>query len=60
MLDVVETLEDILDSAKKKLPPKAKAELVYQLYMLVLEEEADNRKPLRIFKLVQGALAVNE
>ena len=60
LLDVVETLEEILDSAKKSLPPKAKAELIYQLYQLVLEEEADNRKPLRIFKLVQGALFVNE
>lgn len=60
LLEVVETLESILNSAKKKLPPKAKAELVYQLYMLVLEEEADNRKPLRIFKLVQDALVINE
>lgn len=60
LLDVVETLEEILADAKKKLSPKAKAELIYQLYQLVLEEEADSKKSLRIFKLVQGALSANE
>lgn len=59
LLDVVEILEESLIAAKKKLPPKSKAELIYQLYHLVLEEEA-KQQPIRMFKLIQGALAANE
>lgn len=59
VLDVVEVLEEFLENANKKLPAKAKAELIYQLYALVHEEENDNRQPIRMFKLIQGALAAN-
>lgn len=61
LLDVVEVMEESLRAAKKNLPPKAKAELVYQLYHLVIENEAaDGPQTVRMFKLIQGALAVNE
>lgn len=59
LVDVVEVLEEFLDGANKKLSAKAKAELIYQLYKLVHEEENNNRQPIRMFKLIQGALVAN-
>lgn len=60
LTDVVEILEESLASAKKKLPHQAKAELIYQLYQLVLEETDAKQQPIRIFRLIQGAIAANE
>ena len=61
LVDVIEVLEEVLSEAKKKLPPVVKAELIYQLYQLVVEEEADaKQQPIRMFRLIQGALAANE
>lgn len=61
LLDVIEVLEDFLIGAKKRLPPVAKAEVIYQLYQMIIEEETDaKQQPLRIFKVIQGALAANE
>jgi len=61
LLDVVETLEEFLQGSKKNLPPKAKAELVYQLYRLVMLGEADvKQQPLHMFRLIQSAMTANE
>lgn len=60
LLEVVEVMEESLRAAKKNLPPKAKAELVYQLYQLVIEDEADGPQTVRMFKLIQGAMVANE
>ena len=59
LVDVVEILEESLESAKKRLPPQAKAELIYQLYQLVLEETDSKQQPIRMFRLIQGAIAAN-
>lgn len=59
LLDVLDILEEFLDDAKKRLPPKKKAELIYQLYRLVLEETDTKQQPIRMFRLIQGALAAN-
>lgn len=56
LTDVVMALEDMLQEKSKKLPPRAKAEVIYELYMLMIEEEAEARKP-SIMRLVKGALA---
>lgn len=60
LVDVVDILEQFLIDAKKTLPPQAKGELIYQLYQLVLEETDTKQQPIRIFRLIQGAVAVNE
>ena len=60
LLEVIEVMEEFLITAKKSLPPKAKAELVYQLYMLVIEEESGSLQPVPMFRLIQGALAAND
>lgn len=55
--DVVETVEEFLIEDGSGLAPRAKAELVYQLYMLLSEEETDAKQPLRIVRMLKGAVA---
>lgn len=60
LYDVVETLEEFLQEWGRELPPRAKAEVIYQLYEMVLEDEDAAKKPARILRLIKGALAANE
>lgn len=57
LIGVIEILEEFLGTAEKKLSPSDKGELVYQLYQLMLEETDAKRQPIRIFRLLQGAVA---
>lgn len=59
LFDVVRILEETLEEAGGKLPPDAKAEVICQLYELVLESEAEfeTTKPVRMLRLIKGALA---
>ena len=52
--DVIEVLEQFLIEENAKLPPKAKAEAVYQLYMMAVEEEAEAKKALKIGRLLNS------
>lgn len=54
---VVEILEEHLRAVKGKLTPVAKAEVVAQLYELVVEKEMEARDPMQMLRLVMGALA---
>ena len=60
LVGVVEILEEFLGTAEKKLSPSAKGELIYQLYQLMFEETDAKRQPIRIFRLLQGAVAAQQ
>lgn len=57
MIDVITTLEEFLAEQKKKLPPRAKAEIIVQLYELMKEEEEKGTPPMARFKLVAPLLS---
>lgn len=57
LVEVVEIIEEFLSAAKGTLSPQAKGELISQLYKLVLEESDAKQQPLRIFRLLQRAVA---
>ena len=55
--DVIEVLEEFLKEEGKSLPPKAKAEVIGQLYELMLEKEEETTKPVRMLRLIKNAMA---
>ncbi len=57
--DVIESLEGFLGEVDKDLSPEAKAEVICQLYELIVEEETAAKQPMQILRLIKGALAAN-
>ena len=57
MIDVVTTLEEFLIEQKKRLQPRAKAEIIVQLYEIMKENEEEANKPVVKFKLVTPLLS---
>lgn len=57
MIDVVTTLEEFLGEQKKRLHPRAKAEIIVQLYELMKEREIGSMPPIARFKLVTPLLS---
>lgn len=54
---VIEILEEHLQTVKGRLSPAAKAEVISQLYELIVEQEEQAREPIQMMRLVMGALA---
>ena len=52
MIDVVTALEEFLNERKKKLNPRAKAEIIVQMYEMMKEEEAKGTGTMVKFKLI--------
>ena len=57
LVQVVELLEEALAGAQKILPPKDKAVVIAGLYELMLENEDEKGKPLKLLRAVNRALA---
>lgn len=50
-ITAISTLDEILEITKKKMPPEAKAQMVFMIYELLAEESA-NEKIIEMIKLV--------
>ena len=57
--DVIEVLEEFLIEEERELPPAAKAEVISELYELILEGEISATQPIRMFRVIRGALAAS-
>lgn len=55
--NVIEVLEEFLNEEDNELSPEAKAEVITELYDLILEDESSLKQPFRMFKVIRGALA---
>lgn len=60
LFDVVETLEEVLKEMDRDLSPAKKAEVVCDLYELMLHDEEAAKKPAMILRLIKGAMVANE
>ena len=55
LIEVVEEIENWLNADGSTMPAKAKAELVYQMYMLILEKQADTKQIVQMLNVVRSA-----
>ncbi|KAL1110040.1 hypothetical protein AAG570_014162 [Ranatra chinensis] len=62
LFDVVEAVEDILEELDREMVAEKKAEVVCDLYEMMEEGEVrqSRMKPIRVLKLIKGALAAHE
>lgn len=57
LIDVIVILEEFLSEQKKRLPPRAKAEIIVQLYELMKEKEEEGSQGLSKLKLLTPILS---
>ena len=54
LIEVVEEIENWLNADNDTMPAKAKAELVFQMYMLIVEKKADTKQIVQMLSVARS------